>query len=149
MVAEVASESRYDYGELKLRAPLLWYLRQHRWVRQDTIIIEELPWHGRRVDMVTRVRSGILTSYELKLASFGRVLEQAIYNRLSFDRSYLVVEAMPRPENLAEAHRHGVGVILVNDDATYCILRSPLVRAEPVLRQRLGDKVRAAGARCV
>ncbi len=99
--------------------------------------------------MVSMTRGGVLTSYEFKLGSFSRVLEQAIYNRLSFDRSYLVVAAMPRPENLAEATRHCVGIILVGDNVTRCLLGSPLVHAEPILRQRLTNKVLSVGAKSV
>src|SRR5437867_945186 len=100
-------------GERRLSAPLLALLRRRGWVRPDTLVAYELPWHGRHVDMVTLTRGGVLVSYELKLSSFGRVLEQSIYNRLSFDRSYLVVAAMPRAENMAFAAQHNVGVILV------------------------------------
>src|SRR5690242_1063296 len=90
-------------GERRLSAPLLALLRRRGWVRPDTLVAYELPWHGRHVDMVTMTRGGVLVSYELKLSSFGRVLEQSIYNRLSFDRSYLVVAAVPRAVNMASA----------------------------------------------
>jgi len=133
-------------GERKLSAPLLTFLRHQGWVRPDTLIAHELPWHGRRIDMATLTRGGVLASYELKLSSFGRVLEQSIYNRLSFDRSYLVIAAMPRPENMASAAQHRVGVILVADGTARCLLRSPLLHSEPVLRTRLSKKIRQAGA---
>lgn len=133
-------------GERKLGAPLLTFLGRRGWIRPDTLISYELPWHGRRVDMVTLTRGGVLASYELKLSSFGRVLEQAIYNRLSFDRSYLVIAAMPRPENIASAAQYKVGVILVTNGTAQCLLRSPLLHADPVLRRRLSKKARQAGA---
>jgi hypothetical protein len=149
MAAELATAYELEDGEGRLRPPLLRFLAHRRWIRPDSVIVDELPWHGRRVDMVTMTRSGILASYELKIGSFGRVLEQAIYNRLSFDRSYLVVAATPRPDNLAEAARHGTGIILVGANVTQCILGSPLMRADPVLRQRLSSKILSAGAKGV
>lgn len=136
-------------GELRLREPLLMLLERRRWIRPDTLIIDELPWHGRRVDLVTRTRSGIIVSYELKIGSFSRALEQAIYNRLSFDRSYMVVASMPRPENREMAAFHNVGIILIADFSAACILRSPHTHADPVLRQRLDEKVVSLGGRNV
>jgi hypothetical protein len=133
-------------GERRLQAPLLSYLEGRRWVRADTIIVHELPWHGRHVDMVTRTRGGALTSYEFKLGSFSRVLEQAIYNRMSFDRSYVVVASMPRHHNLELSEYYNVGIIMVDRLRATCLLRSPLVHAERVLRERLSAKILAAGA---
>jgi hypothetical protein len=141
-----ASRAPACTGERRLQAPLLTYLEGHRWVRHDTIIVHELSWHGRHVDMVTRTRGGSLTSYEFKLGSFSRVLEQAIYNRLSFDRSYVVVGAMPRHHNLELSEYNNVGIIMVDRLRATCILRSPLVYAEPALRERLTAKILAAGA---
>src|ERR1700722_19667896 len=43
-------------GERCLQVPLLSYLESCRWVRHDTLIVHELPWHGRHVDMVTRTK---------------------------------------------------------------------------------------------
>lgn len=149
MVAELIRFDESENGERRLRAPLIEFLTRRRWIRPDTIIVDELPWHGRRVDMVTRTRGGILTSYEFKLGSFGRVLEQALYNRLSFDRSYVVVTGIPRAENLNEAARHQIGIVVVDDNTARCLLLSPLSHADPVLRQRLSHKVISAGARSV
>jgi hypothetical protein len=137
--------ARQADGERRLEAPLLRFLEKHGWVLADTLIIHELSWHGRHVDMATRTRSGRLSSYEFKLKSFGRVLEQAIYNRLSFDQSYVVVAAIPRRENLTLAEQHDVGVIIVQGFNTTCLLRSPVRRADPELRDRLEAKVLAAG----
>jgi hypothetical protein len=132
-------------GERRLQAPLLSYLQSRRWVRHDTLIVHELPWHGRRVDMVTRTRGGSITSYEFKIGSFSRVLEQAIYNRLSFDRSYVVVAAMPRRENIQLSERYNVGIMMVDQLEARCLLGSPVHRAEPALRARLTARVLAAG----
>jgi hypothetical protein len=132
-------------GERRLQAPLLSYLESCGWVRRDTLIVHELPWHGRHVDMVTRTRGGSITSYEFKLGAFGRVLEQAIYNRLSFDRSYVVVASMPRRQNFHLSERYSVGIILVDQLQARCVLRSPARHAEPALRARLNARLLAAG----
>ena len=144
-VSSQASASRCS-GERRLQAPLLSYLEGRGWIRHDTLIVHELSWHGRHVDMVTRTRGGSLTSYEFKLGSFSRVLEQAIYNRLSFDRSYVVVASMPRHQNLELSERYNVGIIIVGPISTRCLLQSPFLPAERVLRNRLSAKVVAAGA---
>jgi hypothetical protein len=99
--------------------------------------------------MATRAPGGSITSYEFKLGSFGRVLEQAIYNRLSFDRSYVVVAAMPRRQNFQLAEHYSVGIILVEQLQVRCVLRSPARRAEPALRARLDAKLLAARGRDV
>ena len=132
-------------GERRLQAPLLSYLQSCGWVRRDTLIVHELPWHGRHVDMVTRTRGGSITSYEFKLGAFGRVLEQAIYNRLSFDRSYVVVASMPRRQNFHLSERYSVGIILVDQLQARCVLRSPARHAEPALRARLNARLLASG----
>jgi hypothetical protein len=138
--------SQTRIGERRLQAPLLTYLASCGWVRHDTLIVHELPWHGRHVDMVTRTREGSLTSYEFKLGSFSRVLEQAIYNRLSFDRSYVVVASMPRYQNVQLSELYSVGIIVVHQLYVECLLQSPPRRAEPALRARLDAKVLAIGA---
>lgn len=132
-------------GERRLQDPLLQFLLERRWVRSDTLIVHELPWHGRRVDMVTRTRTGSLTSYEFKLGSFGRALEQALYNRMSFDRSYIVIDGMPRPTNLALSELYSVGVIMVAESQATCLLKSPARRANSPLRNRLNARVLEAG----
>jgi len=140
-----ATSSTVPAGERRLEEPLLRFLTRHSWIQPDTLVVHELPWHGRHVDMVIRTSVGCLTSFEFKLAAFGRVLEQAIYNRLSFDQSYVVVAAVPRPYNLALSEQHHVGVILVSESKTTCLLQSPARRADATLRDRLEAKVLAAG----
>jgi hypothetical protein len=131
-------------GELRLLPRLVSMLHATGRLRADTLLATELPWHGRRVDLATLTRSGVLSAYELKLGRFGRVLEQAIYNRLSFDRSWIVVGEGQGAENLSLAVRHEIGVIVVNGYASI-ISPAPLVRNDPVLRHRLTSKIRAVG----
>ena len=141
----VPAEVGAPQGEARLLPGLFDFLRTSGRLRADTIVVEELPWHGRRVDMVTLTRSGVLSSYELKLNNFGRVLEQATYNQLSFDRSWIVVGRQPNELNLALAERFRIGVIVICGGAKM-LVPAPLIRCEEmVLRQRLAYKIRALG----
>lgn len=132
-------------GEARLLPELFTFLRHSGRLRDDTIAVEELPWHGRRVDLVTLTRSGVLSAYELKLNNFGRVLEQAAYNQLSFDRSWIVVGGRPNEVNLALAERFKIGVISICGGAKM-LIPAPLRRCEEIaLRRRLTYKIQAAG----
>jgi hypothetical protein len=127
-----------------LLPPLLELLRRRRWISASTRVRTEFAWNGRRVDLATITSTGRTAAYELKIGSFGRVLEQAMYNRLSFERSWVVVSSVPRPANLAEAAEHGVGVIVLRPDAQILIpaasqLILPVVRAR-LRRQLLGGE---------
>lgn len=99
--------------EQVLLPPLLATLRRRRWIGPKSVVLTEFAWNGRRIDLATLNVSGMSSAYELKLGSFHRVLEQAMYNRLSFDRSWIVVRERPQDRNLAQAVENGVGVILL------------------------------------
>lgn len=124
-------------GEERLVNPLLEWLAQRRRVRRDTIILRELPWFGRRVDLVTLTCSGITTAYELKLNNNRRAIRQAGYNKLVFDRSYVVTLSEPTMENLKHARDVEVGFIVIRNDSVEVLQES---RASPVrvtLRRQL------------
>lgn len=110
-------------GESRMMPPLVQWLRRKRWLRPDSVVMRELPVNGRRVDLVTLTKSGIMSAYELKLGDFGRVLEQAAYNRQTFDKSWIVIGSKPRQANLDQAERFGLGVIVVNESAPQVLLR--------------------------
>lgn len=124
-------------GEKRLLLPLLRWLVNSRRINADTRIALELPWLGRRIDLATLTSTRRAAAYELKLGSLGRALEQATYNRSAFDRSYVVTSSMPRPENLALAATHGIGVIVVQDQTIRRLLESPAMAPAPQLRPRL------------
>lgn len=123
--------------ELVLLPPLLSWLWTTRRVRRDSLLAYELRWLGRRVDLATRTRTGRTASFELKMSHITRGLEQAVYNRAVFDRSYLVTAAVPRDSSLTIARDSGVGVILVRDHKVIQLLRSPYQRADPRWRRRV------------
>lgn len=102
-------------GEDRMRAPLVAFLRARRLIGQGAVLAEELPLNGRRVDLAALSRSGITSSFELKLKSFGRVLEQAYYNSLTFQRSWIVLPSRPSPSNSQLAAEFGIGIIVVSD----------------------------------
>ena len=135
-------ETPTSTGERSLLVPLLDWLAARRWIRDDSVVVEELAVNGRRIDVSTLTRSGTLSAFELKLGSFGRALEQAFYNARLYDRSWIVVNAMPRPENVEEATRCGVGV-LVKSGSSFVIVCQPGPKtSDRVSRRRVTEKIR-------
>ena len=130
--------------EKQLEQPLLdWLLRTGR-IREDTIIVRELPWQGRRVDLATLTRSGRLTAYELKLNGSKRALVQASYNSASFDRSYVVTASRPVQRNMAVAREATIGIVLISKASNpRLIAPCGMRRPNPLLRDRLLRRIRS------
>src|SRR5947209_12032262 len=95
-----ATSARPVEGDLL--PPLLHWLRARRQIRDGSILVEEFPWHGRRIDLALLTASGRTASFELKLAHNRRALEQSYLNGVSFDRSYLVTATRPADANLGQ-----------------------------------------------
>ena len=131
-------------GEARMLRPLMAWLAQTRRITRNTHIAMELAWFGRHIDLATLTRAGRTVAYELKLGSLGRALQQASYNRLAFDRSYVVTESVPKGENLALAAEWGIGLIVVREDKARLLLDSP-VRRSTELHGRLLAQLRSAG----
>ncbi|TQO19486.1 hypothetical protein FB472_1043 [Rhodoglobus vestalii] len=89
------------------------------------------------MDLATLNSTGTASAFELKLSSFQRVLEQAIYNRLSFDRSWIVVANTPNDDNLAVAREYGIGVIVLQDRMRVVALAAKQPRSNRKIRSRL------------
>ena len=131
-------------GERRLERPLLEWLKMKGWLREDTIVSRELPWMGRRVDLAILTRSGRTTAYELKIRDNRRALQQAAYNKLAFDRSYVVTASEPMQINKTLAQEVGVGFILLRQDgSTRVIQRSSTYAPRRMLRQRLVAAIRS------
>lgn len=124
-------------GENKLEKPLLDWLERRRWLRGDAIVSRELPWLGRRIDLAILSRSGRTTAYELKLRNNKRAIQQAAYNKLAFDRSYVVTVSEPTNTNKELALQVGVGFILLQNGRTRVIQHSSQGLPEPTVRARL------------
>jgi hypothetical protein len=131
-------------GEARLLAPLLQWLKRMRRINDDTHVALELAWFGRRVDLATLTRTRRTVAYELKLGGLRRALEQASYNRLAFDRSYVVTDSVPRAGNLALAAEHGIGIIVIRGNEIQHLLESPVCPPAPELRGRLLRQLRSA-----
>jgi hypothetical protein len=136
----------HTYEALVLAAPLLRWLRSKQRLRMDTEVFMEFPWAGRRVDIVTLSRGLRSAAFELKLRASGRALEQALYNRGAFDRSYIVVDQVPGPRLLSQAEAHGVGVIHINEGVVRLLVESPLQRSSEPIRTRLLRSLRTREA---
>lgn len=140
-----------DYGprrlmrrEIQLKQPLLDWLRRTGRIREDTIILWELSWQGRRIDLATLTRSGRLTAYELKLNGSKRAFLQASYNSASFDRSYVVTASRPVERNMAAAREATIGIILISkSDNPQLIAPCGMQAPNPLLRNRLLRKIRS------
>lgn len=136
-VAPVNEEERV------LLSPLIDFLIRTRRVRPDTIVRIELPWAGRRVDVATLTSSLSASAYELKLASISRAIEQAAYNRLSFDRSWVVTASTPGPGALSEAESLGIGIMQLRSSGLRVISHAQWQgRQNRVVRARLLRQMR-------
>lgn len=124
-------------AERQLQEPLIRWLTASRRIGGGSQIFSEVPWFGRKVDLVTVSKSGCVVAYELKLNSFRRATEQSAFNRISFDRAYVVTASAPKEENLSLAAEAGVGVLLVQAGKIVEVCRSPLQRARKEIRARL------------
>ena len=136
-----------NHGERVLLSPLIAWLNKRGRIRADTVFVEELPWFGRRVDVATLTATRRATAYELKLGDNRRAIEQAAYNALSFDRSFVVTATMPTRELIELATDHAVGVIVISSPSAEPVLvLEPL--SQPIngsVRQRLLAAIRSHG----
>lgn len=122
--------------EAQLLPPLLDMLARRRWISESTMVHNEFAWNGRRIDVALLGQRNRTAAFELKLGSFGRVLEQAMYNRLSFDRSWIVIDGLPRPSNLDYAAVNGVGVIAITGTSRV-LVQAQLQPVSSAVRKRL------------
>lgn len=132
--------------EAALLEPLLQWLRARRTIRSDTLVLNEFPWCGRRVDLAILNRSDLTTAYELKLNHTRRALEQSALNSLSFDRSYVVTVSRPTGTNLLQAVELGIGLILMTPSFSASILVPAQQRSvDPTVRRRLRSVMTSIG----
>lgn len=117
--------SRFKTGESALLPPLMRWLVATGRVGSQTVVAQEVPWLGRRVDLALLNGRGVTTAFELKIGRIQRVIEQAAYNRASFHRSWIVTGNQPREDGIRWATQLGVGLIVIRKD-----LVSPLVIAD-------------------
>lgn len=122
---------------------LVRWLRQTRWIDERATLVQELPVNGRRVDLAVLSVSGRLSAFELKLKGSARVLEQASYNRLSFDRSWAVVGTVPLAANIEAARAHGIGLIVISEKRSpRVVVRPSPPTAQPEMRLRVARRMK-------
>jgi len=114
----------------------VWLERTGR-IRQATHLIYELPWLGRRVDLALINSRGTTTAFELKIGNIQRALEQATYNRSSFDRSWVVTGNHPRKDAIVWAEQLGVGILFVRGGKTKVMLSPLQDKPDPQAAKRL------------
>lgn len=124
------------HGEGWMLPPLINALRRRGWARSGSRLAPELPINGRRVDLASLTRSGTMSAFELKLGDYGRVIEQAAYNSLSFDRSWIVVDRVPPSGRLELASALGVGVIVIVSASDMRVVGRPRAMFDPHMRAR-------------
>jgi hypothetical protein len=133
-------------SENELLEPLIDFLTKANRVYCDSHLCLELPWFGRRVDFATVTVSGRTTAYELKLRDNFKAIEQAAYNKLSFDRSYIVTATLPSEKATLFAKSCGVGIIVVTPDYVRIKLNSCKSPGERQVRRKLINNIRLRSA---
>jgi len=135
--------------ERELIHPFVAWLASNRRVGPGSVVVEELRWSGRKVDLATLTGANRATAYEFKLNGTKRALEQAAYNGLAFDRSYVVTAVRPSETSLRMAAEVGVGVIVVERGGPRLIRPSPPSAIDPRIRRKLLRTIReASDVRC-
>lgn len=130
--------------ERALYAPLISALLMRDRIGTRTLLVEELYLHGRRVDLACLTRQGVTVAYEFKVTASQRVLEQAWYNALAFDRSWIVLARLPGADFRTRATSNGIGIYVVGE-FTRKLQEGKLQNVQPLVRQRVIDLVRSRG----
>lgn len=126
-------------GERRMVASVLRRLLKIGWLGPATRAAFEVPWRGRRIDLVTTNSKGQLAAFEFKMDGSQRVFEQALYNRISAHRSFVVSGARPSPDYQGLAKAHGLGLIVVNgkvDLLQRSVFKAPDARLARDLRKK-------------
>jgi hypothetical protein len=119
-----------------------WLLATGR-LRSRTSLAYEVPWLGRRIDLALLTSRGVATAFELKIGSLQRALEQAVYNRSTFHRSWVVTANRPRPEGLRWATQLGVGMLVVQAGTIRQVAAPVLQTPHPAAGARLRRAITA------
>ena len=134
--------------ESDMLLPLRQWLQRTGRIRRGSLIVEELSWQGRRVDVATLTRSGSSTAYELKIANNLRAIEQAAKNAHAFGRSYIVTATIPSPRTRRTAEQVGIGVLAFTGEKIRTIVRAPLNKPPRSVSHRLRRAITNKG-RCL
>lgn len=135
-------------GERRMVAGLLRWVLSAGWVGSASRIAFEVPWRGRRIDLVTINGKGRLSAFEFKLGGTRRAFEQALYNSASVHRSFVVSGGQPQEQYRNLARAQGIGIFVVNGKVEL-IERAALQVPRPELANALKDQALATGPRDV
>lgn len=133
---------RIAEGESQMLPGLETWLERTGRLRQSTQRVYELPWLGRRVDLALITGRGVTTAFELKIGNIQRALEQATYNKSSFDRSWVVTGNKPRPEAIAWSKQLGIGILLIQGMRALIVSQAHQNKPDPLAAKRLRDQIR-------
>lgn len=131
--------------EAEMLEPLESWLRRTRWIRKDTVLVEEFSWMGRRVDLATLTSSGRSTAYELKLYKNLDAIVQAVRNSFSFDRSYIVTATRPSCPTIETAIQLRIGILVLCDSRIEVVVRAPRLEHSSAVSDRLRNAFKVLG----
>jgi len=131
--------------EAEMLEPLESWLRKIRWIRNDTVLVEEFSWMGRRVDLATLTSSGRSTAYELKLYKNLDAIVQAVRNSFSFDRSYIVTATRPTCSTIETAIQLRIGILVLCDNRIEVVVRASLLEHSRAVSDRLKNAFKVLG----
>jgi hypothetical protein len=77
----------------------------------------------------------------LKVQNTRRAVEQATWNALAFERSYVVTTSLPRPATESLIVSSGIGLIVLQGDEVKCWLDAPLSLVESSMRRRVATRM--------
>lgn len=132
-------------SERDLYAPVLLYMERCRWIGPESLIAEEIPLSGRRIDCAVLTKSGRLIAIEFKLADVGRVLWQATLNTHFFDRSIMAVRSQASAHAIERARLAGVEIIGRSGSKYTRACSSDWNRPPRVVRDRVIAKIQDRG----
>jgi hypothetical protein len=133
-------------GERTMMPRLVEWLVGTGRLRDRTIIANEVPWLGRRVDVALLTARGETTAIELKVGGLQRALEQAAYNAASFHRSWIVTSSHPRAEGIGWALELGIGILVIEQDRASVVTLPRTRTPRPGVAARVRSAIRAKGS---
>lgn len=134
--------SGYKMREAEMLEPLRKWLKKIGWIRDDSVLVEEFPLMGRRVDLATLTSTGRSTAYELKLYKNLEAIVQATRNSFLFDRSFVVTATRPSYTTIETAKQLRIGILLLRNNQIEIVERAPRLKHSRVVSNRLNSAFR-------
>ena len=133
--------SEQSFEEWEMLEPLESWLWRTRRVRDDTMVIREFSWMGRRVDLATYTHTGRATAYELKLYKNFNGIRQAVRNSFSFNRSYVVTATRPSFDFMEMAVQLKIGILVYSKGRFEILVRAPQLKHSSAVSNRLRQAI--------